>query len=207
MTSRVLRWIAPVTAGVAALLAGCARLPLAERASPQDRFADAYVELLPVAAMMGQTAERDPRWPLGDKAALVSEAQLGCMRRALSPAEVDAAQRQVAREYAEAHPGTLAADLDVLEAGAARLIGQAMRQGAGLPLADPGRATTPEETRALAAFATDARYAPLRQATGLERLAGGAPAAERGKDISSALTVNFLTNAFLRCHIPVKLLY
>ena len=28
-----------------------------------------------------------------------------------------------------------------------------------------------------------------------------------GKDIARALTVNFLTDAFLRCHIPVKLLY
>ena len=203
------RWMAPAVAAVATLLAGCARLPLAERPMSEERFADAYAQLLPVAALMGATAERDPQWPLGNKAALVSEAQLGCMRRALSPSEVGAAQRQLARDYAQAHPETWKADLQVLEAGAARLIGQAMREGAGLSPDGDARPATPEENRALAAFATDARYAPLRQATGLERLAGGPSAAsgQRGKDIANVLTVKFLTDAFLRCHIPVKLLY
>ncbi|QTD46431.1 hypothetical protein [Ottowia testudinis] len=183
---------------------------MSERATPQERFADAYVELLPLAALMGHSAERDPRWPLGDKARLVSDAQLGCMRRVLSPVEVRTAQRQVARDYAQAHADTLAADLDVLEGGAARLIGQAMREGAGLPAEGERRAhATAEETRALAAFARDARYASLRDATGLTALAEGvsASAERRGQEIVNTLTVNFLTNAFLRCHIPVKLLY
>ena len=70
------RWMAPAVAAVATLLAGCARLPLAERPMSEERFADAYAQLLPVAALMGATAERDPQWPLGNKAALVSEAQL-----------------------------------------------------------------------------------------------------------------------------------
>ncbi|MFD1709601.1 hypothetical protein FVQ98_11105 [Ottowia sp. GY511] len=209
MIPLVVRWMAWMAAALAAALAGCARLPLTAERPPEDRFADAFVELLPVAALMGHSAERDPRWPLGDRARLVSDAQLSCMRQSLSPAEVRASQRQVARDYAQAHGGTLTADLEVLEDGAARLIGQAMREGAGLPI-EGGRApATTAETRALAAFARDPRYASLREATGLARLAGGepAPAGQRGKDIASALTVNFLTNAFLRCHIPVKLLY
>ena len=198
-----------VAAALAAALAGCARTPLTESRAPEERFADAYVELLPVAALMGQSAERDPQWPLGDKARLVSDAQLACMRQALAPVEVRAAQRNVARAYAQTHADTLASDLEVLEGGAARLIGQAMREGAGLTAEGTHVPATAEQTSALAAFAREPRYAQLREATGLTRLAGGpsAPARERGKDIASALTVKFLTDAFLRCHIPVKLLY
>ena len=207
MSQRAVRMAVPAVAAVAALLAGCARLPVAGAPSAEERFANAYIELLPVGALMDHSAANDPRWPLGDKADLLSERQMVCMRQALTSNEVDAAQRQLAQAYAQAHLDTLAADLDVLEGGAARLIGQAMRQGAGLRVAE--RPPTADEARALAAFATDARYANLRQATGLERLAGGAPAAanQRGKDISNVLTVKFLTDAFLRCHIPVKLLY
>ena len=209
MNRLVVRCMAWAAAALGAALAGCARTPLTESRALEERFADAFVELLPVAALMGQSAERDPHWPLGDKARLVSDAQLACMRQALAPAEVRAAQRDVARAYAQTHADTLAADLAVLEDGAARLIGQAMREGAGLPV-EGGRApATAEQTRALAAFARDTRYARLREATGLTRLAGGpsAPAGQRGKEIASTLTVKFLTDAFLRCHIPVKLLY
>ena len=201
--------LAPVVFGALALLAGCARLPVPEATAPRDRFASAYVELLPVADMMGEAAARDPRWPLAEKAALVSPAQLGCMRQVLAPGQVQAAQRQLALDYADAHPATLTADIAVLEGGAARLIGQAMRAGAGLKAPAPTRPASEGEMRALAQFATDARFAELRQATGLSRLAGGSPRADdaSGKDIARALTVNFLTDAFLRCHIPVKLLY
>ena len=39
--------LAPMVFGALALLAGCARLPVAETSAPRDRFASAYVELLP----------------------------------------------------------------------------------------------------------------------------------------------------------------
>ena len=209
MSGVVATWIVPAAAAVVVLLAGCVRLPLGEPATPSERFANAYVELLPVGALMQHAATQDPRWPLGDKAALVSQAQLGCMRQAMSPGDIEAAQRELAHDYAKAHPDALADELAVLERGAARLIGQAMREGGQLPAPQPARAATTEESRALIAFATEARYAGLRQATGLERLAGGepAPTTQRGQDIGRAITVKFLTDAFLRCHIPVKLLY
>ena len=68
---------------------------------------------------------------------------------------------------------------------------------------------TPEETQALAAFATEPRYAALRRATGLDALLGGGTerAAQRGRDLGHALVVKAMTDAFLSCHIPVKLLY
>ncbi len=206
MNPRAARWLAVAAAGAVTALAGCASLSPDKR-STTDRFADAYIELLPVAALMGHAAAKDPRWPLGEKAALVSAAQLGCMRQSLTPAEVEAVQRQTAKDYASAHADTLAADLAVLEGGAARLIGHAMRAGGGM--AETAAKPTTEQARALVAFANEARYADLRQATGLTRLAGGpqSDATERGQDISRALTVKFLTDAFLRCHIPVKLLY
>ena len=208
MSLRALRWLALMAAGAWAGLTGCASPPSADHNVP-ERFADAYVELVPVAALMGQSAAQDPRWPLGAKAALVSEPQLSCMRQALSSAEIETAQRKLALKYAAENPATLADDLAVLEGGAARLIGQAMRAGGGLPSDHHERRPTAEQSRALVAFATEARYANLRQATGLARLAGGTPdqAQTRGQDISRTLTVNFMTDAFLRCHIPVKLLY
>lgn len=207
MTQHAARCALCVISAAMALLMACAPLPTA---SEVDRFADAYIELLPVGALMAAAAARDAKWPLGEKASLVSAAQLGCMRQALSPAEINTAQRQLARDYAGAHPGTLVSDLSVLERGAARLIGQAMRQGAGVRDAAPIPPATIEETQALAAFATEPRYATLREATGLKRLAGGgAPgnSTQRGQDIARVLTVKFMTDAFLRCHIPVKLLY
>ena len=158
---------------------------------------------------MQAAAAQDPRWPLGDKAALVSDAQLGCMRATLSTPAVTQRQRQAAHDYAQAHPDTLADDLAVLEDGAARLIGQAMLAGAEGTPANPLAGATREETRALAAFVTEPRYADLRRATGLEQLIGGGTerASQRGRDLGRALLVKAMTDAFLHCHIPVELLY
>ena len=114
MSLTLARWRMAVAAGAVVVMTACTALPPAERSVP-DRFADAYIELLPVAALMDHAAKQDPSWPLGAKAALVSEAQLGCMRRALLPTEVEAAQRKTARDYAQAHPDTLATDLAVLK--------------------------------------------------------------------------------------------
>ncbi|MDO5691611.1 MAG: hypothetical protein Q4G70_03895 [Pseudomonadota bacterium] len=194
---------------LALLAAGCAQPPQApvDRA---ERFADAYVQLLPLGRLMDHAAAQDPRWPLAEKAALVSDAQMGCMREALSSRSVTPRQRQTAREYAQTHTATLEADLQVLESGAARLIGNAMLAGA------QGHATmadaTPAEVDALAAFATEPRFSTLRQATGLDRMLGAhtrnaTDARQRGRDAGHALLVKAMTDAFLRCHIPVKLLY
>ncbi|MDO5290031.1 MAG: hypothetical protein Q4F13_10425 [Pseudomonadota bacterium] len=188
------------------MLVGCAHR---SDASEAERFVVAFQQLLPLPALMAHSATQDPRWPLGEKAELLSARQLGCVRQALSPEQISAVQRQLALDYVQAHPHTLADDLQVLEGGAAHLVGQAMRAGAGLAVdASP---PTSEQALALAAFATAPRFAPLRQATGLSRLAGNAsdPATprQRGQDIAHALTVHFLTDAFVRCHIPVKLLY
>ena len=103
MSLTLARWRMAVAAGAVVVMTACTALPPAERSVP-DRFADAYIELLPVAALMDHAAKQDPSWPLGAKAALVSEAQLGCMRRALLPTEVESAQRKTARDYAQAHP-------------------------------------------------------------------------------------------------------
>ena len=202
--------------GAACLVAGCAQAPVAPaaRVAPADRverFADAYMQLLPVGQVMASAAAQDARWPLGDKADLVSDAQLACMRQALSPQTVASRQRQSARDYARAHPDSLDDDLRVLEGGAARLIGQAMMAGAErTPAAALAGATaTPEQTQALAAFATEPRYADLRRATGRDALIGGGTqrAQRGGRELGQALLVRHMTEAFLTCHIPVKLLY
>ena len=84
-----------------------------------------------------------------------------------------------------------------------------MLAGAGHPGPRLPTIATPEETQALAAFATPPRYAALRRATGLDALLGGGTerAAQRGRDLGHALVVKAMTDAFLSCHIPVKLLY
>lgn len=190
----------------AALLAGCAHRPAANEA---ERLAAAFGQLLPLSALMDHAAAQDARWPLGKKADLVSARQLACVREALAPEQVSAIQRQKAQDYAQTNPHALADELQVLEGGAAQLVGQAMRAGAGLKV--DAQPPTPAQARALASFATEARFARLRRATGLSRLAGGthdaATPRQRGQDMARALTVPFLTDAFVRCHIPVKLLY
>ena len=192
----------------ALLLTACAGSPPTP-AQRTEQFADAYVQLLPVGAVMDAAQAADPRWPLGDKAALVSARQLGCMRGRLDSATVTARQREAARQYAEAHPDTLAADLQVLQAGAARLLGQAMRGGRGASADALLQGATPAEVQALVAFTTEARYAPLRHATGVDQLLGGGPggAGERGRAMGQALLSQAMTDAFLNCHIPVSLLY
>lgn len=192
----------------ALLLAACAGGPPTP-AQRVEAFADAYVQLLPVGAVMDAAQAADPRWPLGDKAALVSARQLDCMRGRLDSATVTARQREVARQYAAAHPDTLADDLQVLQAGAARLLGQAMRGGRGSAADAVLQGATPAEVQALVAFTTEARYAPLRRATGVDQLLAGGPggARERGRAMGQALLSQAMTDAFLNCHIPVSLLY
>ncbi|HOP90054.1 MAG: hypothetical protein KBE90_09975 [Ottowia sp.] len=207
-SQRCPRWSRRGVTALALLAAGCAQPPQ----TPFDRvqrFADAYVRLLPVGRVMEVAAAQDARWPLGAKADLVSDTQLACMRAGLSSSVVSGRQRQAARDYAQAHADTLDGDLRVLEAGAARLIGDAMLAGAGDPAPRLPTSATPEETQALAAFATEPRYAALRRATGLDALLGGGTerAAQRGRDLGHALVVKAMTDAFLSCHIPVKLLY
>ena len=208
---RAARWWRRGGAALALLAGGCAQLgPQAPApADPVQRFADAYVELLPIGPLLDATAAQDARWPLAEKADMVSAAQLGCMRGALSSTELLPRQRRMAREYALAHPDALAGELQVLEAGAARLIGESMLAGAGvLPAARPATAA---ETEALAAFATQPRFARLRRATGREHLVGAASVptdpAQRGRALGQQLLVRFMTDAFVQCHIPVKLLY
>ncbi len=195
---------------VLALLAtACAPLPPDATADKLERFANAHARLLPIGRMLALAAERDARWPLGDKATMVSSRQLACMRQAMSPAEVEAAQRQRARGYALAHTDALDAELGVLEAGAARVIGESMLAGARGD-APPPAPPTPAEAEAVAEFVSSSQFARLRQATGLDALAGGAGRlvdSERGRRLGHALTVPILTDAFLRCHIPVKLIY
>ena len=195
----------------ALLLGACAGSPPTP-AQRTEQFADAYVQLLPVGAVMDAAQAADPRWPLGSKAVLVSAAQLGCMRGQLDSATITARQRQDARRYALAHPDTLEADLQVLQAGAARLLGQALRSGAGGGAGTGAsllQGATPAEVQALVAFTTEARYAPLRHATGVDQLLGGGPggAGERGRAMGQALLSQAMTDAFLNCHIPVSLLY
>jgi hypothetical protein len=203
------RWWRRGGLALAVLASGCAQLAPQAPADPVERFAGAYTRLLPVGRLLDASAAQDARWPLADKAELVSAAQLDCMRGTLSSGELLPRQRQLARDYARAHPDALASELQVLEAGAARLIGEAMLAGAGLlPVAAPA---TPAETEALAAFVTQPRFAGLRRATGLEHLAGavGAPAdpRQRGRTLGRQLLTRFMTDAFVQCHIPVKLLY
>ena len=203
------RWARPGAAALAVLaVAGCARVP--RGGDTPDQLADALVRTLPIGAVLDAAAARDPRWPLEDKARLVSAAQLACMRRALSSAEVTPRQRQAAREHARQHPELLADGLQVLEGGAARLIGEGMLAGAGL--APPPAPASARESAALTALATEPRLEPLRRATGLDQLLGArtAPPAERasrGRAFGQRALENLMTDAFLRCHIPVKLLY
>ena len=208
LTRRRMRWSCHGATALALLAAGCAQPPQAPT-DIAERFADAWLQLLPIGRIMDTTAAQDPRWPLAEKAALVSDAQLGCMRAALSSPAVTPRQRQAARDYASAHPDTLADDLHVLESGAARLFGQTMLAGAQGAPAKLLAGATPQETQALAAFAIEPRYAALRRATGLEDLIGGGTqrASQRGRDAGHALLVKAMTDAFLHCHIPVKLLY
>ncbi len=206
------RWVRRGATALAVLSSGCAPvgpgLAPAPGADLVPRFAQAYVQLLPIGRLLDAAAAQDTRWPLADRADWVSAAQLGCMRRALSSAELTPRQHQAARQYAEAYPDTLAADLQVLEAGAARLIGEAMLAGAGAMVA-PVPASA-RENDALAAFVTEPRFATLRRATGLDPLtdAGtGADPAQRGRALGQRLLTRHMTDAFLHCHIPVQLLY
>ena len=206
---RCARVTAPIGAlGLAALLVGCAQPPVAP-ADRVERFADAFVQLLPVGRVMDAAAARDARWPLGAKAALVSDRQLGCMRAALSSAAVTPRQRQAARDYARSHADTLDDELQILEAGAAALFGDAMLAAAERRPGGSLAGASPVQAQALVALMTEPRYAALRHASGLDGLLdGGAERArQRGRELGQTLLVRHMTDAFLTCHIPVKLLY
>ncbi|MFV0679452.1 hypothetical protein [Ottowia sp.] len=193
---------------VVALVSGCVRLPAAELlAAQENRFADAYMQLLPVGPVMDAAAEQDSRWPLDKRSALVSTRQLNCVRSGLTSAQITPRQRQSALAYAKAHPDTLMGDLRVLESGAARLFGQSVMQGAGVG-PEPVAATS-QEKAAITALSTAPEFAPLRRFTGIDQLVDGAAqdAGQRGRQFGQRLLVPYLTDAFVRCHIPVKLLF
>ena len=91
----------------------------------------------------------------------------------------------------------------------AALFGDAMLAAAERRPGGSLAGASPVQAQALVALMTEPRYAALRHASGLDGLLDGVAerARQRGRELGQTLLVRHITDAFLTCHIPVKLLY
>jgi hypothetical protein len=157
------RLSAALAVAAAAALAGCASAP--PPASQVERLQDQFLAIMPLGEMLGHVASRDPNWPLQNEMDRHTPQDVACMRRELSPDKGSAVMRERAADYARKYPDRVSGDVAMLDAGAVRFVGSAMR--AGMFGGDRPR-PDPQDLKATIEFLTASRYADLREAMYLD---------------------------------------
>lgn len=176
-----------------------------------QQLAALLAQMLPLGKMMDAQAARDPKWPLEGKVDLVTPEQLACMRHEMSSDGWRQSKLAEAREYAMAHPERVAADLRILQAGAAKVTSRMVHAGL---LAKEGEA--PVDTKAALAsvsakqmhafvlFAKDPGFAQLRELVGIEN-SFNKTREENQKasyDMGVSIGMKFTLRAMDDCKIP-----
>ena len=201
----------------AALLGGAAAMAAddaATRPARVDHVADLLVTMLPMGEIFDETAAKDPRWPLGDKAAKLPEDKLKCMRGELSS---DGFRRQrvveVREYYRNVSDDQLANDLRVLDGGAAVLLRKFMQAGfeakrSGKPV-DQAKAmegATGAQMASMVEFVQSPDFKGLRKLSGLgDSFSGNRSATESedaGKSAGASLVTKFMFKAMDTCSVP-----
>ncbi|ARU05777.1 hypothetical protein CCO03_14755 [Comamonas serinivorans] len=152
-------WLAAL--GVAAL-AGCATAPSVP-AGQVERLQDQFLAIMPLGEMLGHIAAHDPNWPLQNEMDRHTPQDVACMRRELAPEKGNAVMRQRAADYARKHPDRVSGDVAMLDDGAVRFVGGAMRAGMF-----GGAQPDPQDLKGTIEFLTASRYADLREALYLD---------------------------------------
>jgi hypothetical protein len=181
------------------------------QSTPQqiDEMTAALVAMFPVGDVMQGAADKDPTWPLLDKAGAVPADKLVCLRSELSRDGFRKNKRAEVVEYARAHPATFADETSKAQAVApvmARIVGagfDAANSGKELDTSAALKGTTVDELLVFNDVFRDPKYRNLRELTGF----GDIMAVEReqgedgGKAVGEKIVVGLMLKAMKSCDV------
>jgi hypothetical protein len=201
--------------------AGCVAALPAFAQSASDRVArltDLVVETVPMGVVFESLAATSPDWPVQEKPDAVSAGQLACLRDELSDGGYRRMKRTEVVAYVAENPRQADADIAVLEAGGAKMMGRLMLAGVeqertGVPV-DQAQIMGEASEQELAAFMqmmTDPGQAALRKLLGI----GNAYDAERsaqenesaGEEAGADLATRVMLKAMSNCDVSTDVLF
>lgn len=179
-----------------------------------DELAGLVAKAMPVGEVFDQFIAQDPRWPMGDKASRVSEAQLGCLRQRLSTAGFRELRRGETARFAQRHPDKVAGSIDVLKGGAAEALAESVRLGAeqertGVKADFNALAAryTPGQLSAFVDLTSGNKHAALRELIGLDNVVDRNKTAEQnqaaGRQQGQTIGVKLMLGALDHCKVPL----
>lgn len=191
--------------------------PLAAMASAPDaqvdKLTDTLVRMLPFGKVLDAAAADDPAWPLQEKADKVSPAQLVCLRKELSSEGYRRNRHAEVAAYAKSNPDRIGGDITLLEGGAASVfrtfIDAGVNEVPGKEKHDPIELTKSMSAGELMSFMTfiqDAKYAPLRELTGIGDAFDVSKSGEQneaaGEGVGAELVTKLMLSALQTCEVP-----
>lgn len=203
---------------LAALLATVPMLASAAGDARVDRLTDLVVSAIPLGKVFDHFAKGDPQWPMQDAPDKVTPAQLACMRKELSTPGYRRAKRDEVAKYVARNRGRIERDIEVLDGGAALLMGKLMMAGVeqemtGVPVDQNALMSeaTPEQLSAFMSFMTAPDFAPLRVLAGIgdafDAGADGEANEQRGEAAGADLATRVMLGGMQRCDVPTSILF
>lgn len=178
-----------------------------------ERLTDAVIEAMPIGRIFDMAAAENPRWPVQERPGVLTEEQLACVRGELSSAGYRRVKLAEVAAYAAANPSRTADDLQLLEGGAATLMGRLVMGGA--QAASTGTAfdenkvladATTAQTLSLMKFFTDPDYAALRKLSGVGNSLSVSKSKDEneaaGKQVGQSLGLQHMITAMGTCKVP-----
>jgi hypothetical protein len=138
-----------------------------------ERLTDSMVVLMPFGTIFEGIAAEEPAWPVMEQIDEVTAKELVCLRGELSSEGYRRYTRGLVKDYADANPQRLDADIALVESGVAEMFGKLVLAGAegertGVE-ANPDELLAEYSPAQLEAFMT---FFSAAEYTGLRRLAG-----------------------------------
>lgn len=190
----------------------------ADAGADVQRMTDLQVQMMPFGAIFDMLAKADPKWPMQEKPDAVTPGQLGCLRGELSTPGYRRYKQAQVEAYLAANPSRAAAEIALLEQGAAELFGKLVLAGAdgersGVQ-ADPQiilKNASPEQMMSFMTFFGDPNHAELRKLSGLgDAISPGKSASENesaGEQLGSTITLQVMLKAMSTCEVPTSVLF
>jgi hypothetical protein len=139
-----------------------------------ERLTDSMVVLMPFGTIFEGIAAEEPAWPVMEQIDEVTAKELVCLRGELSSKGYRRYTRGLVKDYADANPQRLDADIALVESGVAEMFGKLVLAGAegertGVE-ANPDELLaeySPAQLEAFMTFFSAAEYAGLRRLAGV----------------------------------------
>jgi hypothetical protein len=174
MTLRAFRKFCLAASLVLAAVPAAAAEPAVTHEQRIERLTDSMVVLMPFGTIFEGIAAEEPAWPVMEKIDEVTAKELVCLRGELSSKGYRRYTRGLVKDYADANPQRLDADIALVENGVAEMFGKLVLAGAegertGVQ-ANPDELLagySPAQTEAFMAFFSAPEYAGLRRVAGV----------------------------------------